>query len=157
MGLAAMPLDAQGFAGFGDVFAAPTSPARHHVEAALANARPAARPSFSVILRPPVDALPVVARRMERHQFSSQSFVPMGPGRFVVLVAPHAATGGPDMAAARAFIAGPGQGVTYGVDVWHHELTVLDAPLAFGVFMWRDGTAGDEEFVDIAPTGIAIG
>jgi ureidoglycolate lyase len=33
---------------------------------------------------------------------------------------------------------------------------VLDAPLAFGVFMWRDGTAGDEEFVDIAPLTIRI-
>jgi ureidoglycolate lyase len=157
MVLAASPLDADSFAPFGDAFEAPATPTRTYAEAALANARPGARPSFSVILRPPVASLPVIARRMERHQFSSQSFVPMGPGRFVVMVAPHAAAGGPDMTAARAFIAGPGQGVTYGADVWHHELTVLDAPLAFGVFMWRDGTAGDEEFVDITPTEIAIG
>jgi ureidoglycolate lyase len=40
--------------------------------------------------------------------------------------------------------------------VWHHELTVLDGPLGFGVFMWRDGTAGDEEFVDIAPVTIVL-
>jgi ureidoglycolate lyase len=60
------------------------------------------------------------------------------------------------MARARAFVAGPGQCVTYGADVWHHELTVLDGPLGFGVFMWRDGTAGDEEFVDIAPVTIVL-
>lgn len=156
MELTATPLTAAGFAPFGDVFAVPASPGRHYAEAALGNARAGAWPSLSVALRDPAPPGPIIARVMERHAFSSQSFVPMAPGRFLVLVAPHAATGGPDMAQARAFVAGPGQGVTYGADVWHHGMTVLDAPLAFGVFMWRDGTAGDEEFVDIAPLTIRL-
>lgn len=144
------------FAGFGEVFSAPSSPGRAYADAALANARPGARPSLSLVLRAPVSDGPIVARRMERHAFSSQSFVPMGPGRYLVMVAPHGPDGRPDMARARAFVAGPGQGVTYGADVWHHELTVLDAPLGFGVFMWRDGTAGDEEFVDIDPVTVRL-
>ena len=93
---------------------------------------------------------------MERHAWSSQSFVPLDPARWLVLVAPHAAAGGPDMARAAAFVAGPGQGVTYGADVWHHGLTVLDAPARFAVFMWRDGTVGDEEFVDVEPFTVEL-
>jgi ureidoglycolate lyase len=149
-------LTGEGFAGFGEVFAAPTDPGRTYADTALANGRPAARPSLSVVLRAPVPPGPVTARRMERHAFSSQSFLPMGPGRYLIMVAPHAAGGRPDMGRARAFLAGPGQCVTYGRDVWHHELTVLDAPLAFGVFMWREGSAGDEEFVDIDPLTIRL-
>lgn len=156
MEIEARPLTAEAFAPFGDVFVAPTTPGRSYTEGALANARARAWPSLSVALPEPVPPGPVVAQVMERHAFSSQSFVPMGPGRFLVLVAPHAATGGPDMTRARAFVAGPGQGITYGMDVWHHGMTVLDVPLAFGVFMWRDGSAGDEEFVDIAPLTVRL-
>ena len=40
---------------------------------------------------------------------------------------------------------------------WHHPVTVLDAPASFAVLMWRDFTAGDEEFVDVkTPVTIVI-
>ena len=32
---------------------------------------------------------------------------------------------------------------------WHHPLTVLDGRATFAVPMWRDATAGDEEFVPV--------
>jgi ureidoglycolate lyase len=48
--------------------------------------------------------------------------------------------------------------VTYAADTWHHPLTVLGGlPATFAVWMWRDGTAGDEEFVDIGPVRIEGG
>ena len=66
------------------------------------------------------------------------------------------ASGGPDMRGARAFLAGPRQGVTYGANVWHHPLTILDRPARFAVFMWLDGGKGDEEFFALpAPVTIA--
>jgi ureidoglycolate lyase len=145
-----LPLTAEAFAPFGDVLTVPEAPGREYFERALSTTRPGARPSLSLSLRDPTPA-PIEVRVMERHAFSSQSFVPLGPARFLVLVAPHAPGGGPSMAEAVAFLAGPGQGVTYGADVWHHGMTVLDAPARFAVFMWRDGTAGDEEFVKVAP------
>ena len=151
----AVPLDAEAFAPFGEVLAVPDLPGRAYFEGALANTRPDAWPSLSLTLREP-SALPLTVTAMERHAFSSQSFVPLGPARWLVLVAPHAANGGPDMAQAKAFVAGPGQGVTYGCDVWHHGLTVLDQPTRFAVFMWRDGTAGDEEFVDVQPMAVEL-
>ena len=86
---------------------------------------------------------------MERHEFSSQSFVAIDASRWVVIVCPHAADGGPDVARTVAFVARAGQGVTYRPNTWHHGLTCLDRPGRFATFMWRDGTAGDEEFVPV--------
>ena len=151
----AVPLTAAAFAPFGEVLAAPGAPGREYFERALANRRPGAWPSLSLTLRE-LAASPVTVTAMERHAWSSQSFVPLDPARWLVLVAPHAAAGGPDMARAAAFVAEPGQGVTYGADVWHHGLTVLDAPARFAVFMWRDGTAGDEEFVNVQPFTVEL-
>ena len=45
---------------------------------------------------------------------------------------------------------------TYRPDTWHHGLTVLDRPGRFAIFMWRDGTKGDEEFVPVPPFTICI-
>lgn len=138
------------FAPFGEVLTVPSETGRFAADAALQSRRPAARTSLSFIQREPV-APPLLVRQMERHVFSSQSFIPLTPSRFLVLVAPHAVGGGPDMAAAAAFLATPGQGVTYGADTWHHPLAVLDAPARFAILMWLDGSADDEEFVDVAP------
>jgi ureidoglycolate lyase len=150
------PLSAEAFEPFGEVLQTPID-GRAYFERALGNARSGAWPSLSIARRPAAPKGPIVARRMERHEFSSQSFVPMEPARFLVLVAPHAPGGGPDTTKLRAFIAGPGQGVTYGANIWHHELTVLDRPASFAVFMWRDGTTRDEEFVPLAePLAITI-
>ncbi len=81
----------------------------------------------------------------------------MDAGRWLAIVAPHGADGLPDMARAAAFLARADQGVTYGADVWHHPFTVIDQPGRFAVFMWKDGTAADDEFVEVAPFEVDIG
>ena len=86
---------------------------------------------------------------MERHEFSSQSFVPMDASRYVIVVAPHAPGGGPDAGKARAFVVPGNVGITYHIDVWHHPIAVLDRPARFAVMMWRDGGPQDEEFVAV--------
>jgi|SRR6266568_8687907 len=149
MHLTAEPLRAENFAPYGDVLEAPPEPGRIYFNSALGNGRAGAAPSLSVAHVAPLAALPLVARQMERHEFSSQSFMPIDAGRWLVIVAPKAAGGGPDAAQARAFLVGPGQGVTYRPDTWHHPLTVLDRPARFAVFMWLDGTRTDEEFVTL--------
>jgi ureidoglycolate lyase len=150
MRLLTEPLTAAAFAPFGEVLEAPAAPGRAYIDAALANRRAHARPSLSFSTKEPA-ALPLRSTTMERHRHSSQSFVPMEAGRWLVLVAPHGADGGPDMARARAFLARPDQGVTYGADVWHHPSTVLDRTARFAIFMWKDGSAADDEFVEVAP------
>lgn len=144
------PLEAEAFAPFGEILVAPTGAGRDYFEGALANLRPGAWPSISLSRRLDVAALPLVARQMERHEFSSQTFIPIETGRWLVVVAPHLPTVGPDVTKLRAFVARSDQGVTYGANVWHHPLAILDRPATFAVMMWRDGTATDEEFADLA-------
>ena len=150
------PLTRAAFAPFGDVFDVPDTPGRTYYEDALGNLRPAARPSLSLSLKPETVDRPFTAELLERHEFSSQSFVPIDAGRWLVVVAPHAAAGGPDVAGVKAFIATASQGVTYRAKIWHHGLTTLDRPGRFAIFMWRDGGPGDEEFVPVAPFTIRI-
>lgn len=151
-------LTAEGFGDYGEILAVPDEPGRVYFEAALSNGRHDARPSLSMVRKSPIDALPLEARVMERHEFSSQTFVALGPARWLVVVAPHLANAAkPDVSRMEAFLAGPNQGVTFAANVWHHPLTALDAPAEFAVFMWRNGTASDEEFVDVAPVVVALG
>lgn len=148
------PLTIEAFRPFGDVLVAPAAPARDYFDTALANGRPTARPSLSIARRDP-SPVPLTATMMERHQFSSQSFVALEVARWLVLVAPHRAGGGPDMERARAFLPSAGQGITFGANVWHHPLTVFDRPGTFAIYMWLDGTTGDEEFFSL-PQPVAI-
>ena len=150
------PLTREAFAPYGDVIDVPNEPGRQYYEDALGNLRPAAHPSLSLSLKAGTPDRPLKAELLERHEFSSQTFVPIDVARWLIVVAPHAKAGGPDLSAVKAFIATGKQGVTYKPNTWHHGLTVLDKPGRFAVFMWRVGGKGDEEFVPVAPFTIRI-
>ena len=151
MELIARPLTAQAFAAFGDVVEAPAKPGRAYFETSLGSLRPEARPRLWMLTKRPVAGLPLEIKALERHEFSSQSFVPIDIGRWLVVVAPHAPGGGPDVQRARAFLATPWQGVSYKPNTWHSGLNVFDQPARLTVFMWLDGSPADEEIVPVAP------
>lgn len=155
MELTPQPLTQEAFAPFGDVIDMPRDAGRFYHDDALGNLRPGAGPSLSVALKAPTPDRPLKSEMMERHEFSSQTFIPVDVGRWLIVVAPHATTGGPDMAHARAFVADGTVGVTYRANTWHHGLTTLDKPGSFAVFMWKAGTQ-DEEFVPVKPFTIKI-
>jgi ureidoglycolate lyase len=150
MQIIAEPLTETAFAPYGDVLAAPAEFGRAYFDEGLKSGRTSAWPSLSVSRVRPLASLPLEAKVMERHEFSSQSFLPLDVSRWLVVVAPHAADGGPDTARAVAFLVRPGQGVTYRANTWHHPLTILDRPGRFAVVMWRDGSKTDEEFRTLA-------
>ncbi len=150
------PLTREAFAPFGDVIDVPDAAGRTYYEEALGNLRSEARPSLSLSLKAETPDRPLRAELLERHEFSSQTFVPIDVGRWLIVVAPHAKAGGPDLGGLKAFIATGKQGVTYRANTWHHGLTVLDRPGRFAVFMWRVGGKGDEEFVPVKPFTIRI-
>ena len=156
MEIVPQPLTREAFVPFGDVIDVPNEPGRKYYEDALGNLRSGAHPSLSMSLKGETPDRPLKADLLERHEFSSQTFVPIDVARWLIVVAPHAKAGGPDLASVRAFIATGKQGVTYKANTWHHGLTVLDKPGRFAVFMWRDGGKGDEEFVPVAPFTIRI-
>jgi ureidoglycolate lyase len=146
MKIIAEPLTEKAFAPYGDVLAAPAEFGRAYFDEGLRTSRASAWPSLSLSLVRPLPGMPLEAKVMERHEFSSQSFVPLEVSRWIVVVAPSGPDGGPDPSRAVAFLVGSGQGVTYHANTWHHPLTILDRPGRFAVVMWRDGTRTDEEF-----------
>ncbi|MEM7776195.1 MAG: ureidoglycolate lyase, partial [Pseudomonadota bacterium] len=147
--LLAEPISPEAFAPFGVVLAAPSELGRIYYDQGLANTRRNASASISIAHIAEAQSMPITAVEMERHAFSSQSFIPMDVSRYLVVAAPHDVNGAPDAQRAKAFIVPGDVGITYGVDVWHHPITVLGRPGVFAVQMWRDGTASDEEFVKL--------
>jgi ureidoglycolate lyase len=77
-------------------------------------------------------SMPFKMEMMERHPHGSQAFLPMQEGEYLVVLAEDK-DGAPHHP--RAFIAGPGQGVNIGRNVWHGVLCPLSDP---GLFMVVD-------------------
>jgi ureidoglycolate lyase len=111
--------------------------------ATLANLRDGARANLGVFRTGPWTGDTVDVRLLERHPLSTQLFVPMTAGRWLVIVAPPGPE--PDVTAVRAFLVRPDQGVTYRPGVWHHPLIALDSAADFVCLVWEDGTAADCE------------
>lgn len=89
---------------------------------------------------------PLRLTMFERHRLGSQSFVPMGLGRCLAIVAGGADA--PDEEAIRAFVVEPGQGVTLHRGVWHHPLMTLGA--ADILVIERRAAAADCDIVALA-------
>lgn len=68
-------------------------------------------------------------KMLERHRFSTQSFVPMGAEiKYLVVVTGNRSESDdtPDLDQLRGFVAGDKQGVCYAPGVWHAPMAVID-------------------------------
>ena len=151
------PISAQEFEPFGEVLEAPAHFGRTYFNQALGNARPTAPLSLSLSFLKPINELSLDVQLLERHEYSSQSFLPLDASRYLVVVAPRTADARPNLDAMRAFIVPGHQGISYAMNIWHHGMVVLDRPARFAVVMWRDGSSGDEQFVPVdTPVRVTI-
>lgn len=81
--------------------------------------------------------LPLGVKVLERHRFTTQTFVPLSPSPgahagYLVIVALNGADDKPDLSTLAAFYASTGQAITYGPGVWHHPMIALgDKPTPF--------------------------
>jgi ureidoglycolate lyase len=143
------PIDAAAFMPFGQLIP-PQTPGhgRQELIEELQNGRASARMRLSMATVEP-KALPLAAVQMERHVHSSQAFVPVDCASYLVLVAPHGADEMPDLGKLRAFRVPGDTGINYRADTWHHPLSALERTGRFAVLTFVDGTAGDEQFVDL--------
>lgn len=144
----AKPLSAEAFRPFGFVFSAPTAPGRSPPVAELSNERDQAIPTLTVSLEDPV-ILPLRIPILERHPFSTQSFVPIDLRRYLIIVAPALTDGSPSALEAQAFVGAAEQGCSYKTGLWHAAFSVLDRRGSYAALIWRDGTADDEVFFDL--------
>lgn len=132
--LTAQPLTAAAFAPFGTVIEVPDGGAgrtinggtsqRFDLLADLALSAEGGRPMLA-LFRAQARRFPHAVDELERHALGSQTFVPLGERRFVVVVAPAAPQ--PDLAALAAFITNGLQGVVLAPGTWHHALLAVDA------------------------------
>lgn len=84
---------------------------------------------------------------VERHPLGSQAFVPLTPARFVVVVAPPAAS--VEAGDLRAFVTNGRQGVNYHRGTWHMPLIAFEAGQQFLVIdRAGDGPNCDEHGLD---------
>ncbi|KAL2038370.1 hypothetical protein N7G274_009020 [Stereocaulon virgatum] len=136
---------------------------------------------FSRQLRPSINGHTFDVRVLERHPFTTQTFVPLSTpsntkARSLIIVAPtlgstpppatssgtpyfpQAKQGGPpDLKNLKAFMAEPGMGVTYGVGTWHAPMAVFGGGrVDFVVTQWVSGRGGEDcQEVEI-PGGVEV-
>jgi ureidoglycolate lyase len=98
------------------------------------------------IFRAQAQALAGPWRLLERHRLGTQTFIPMGGARCVVLVARGESA--PEAATLAAFAVDGTQGFTLHADTWHHGLIALDA--GDFVVIERRAAEMDCEFAELA-------
>lgn len=146
----ARPLTADAFAPFGQVMMARGSePRRDEFAARLESFRPAARANMT-FLRVPLAAPPIALTLIERHRFSSQTFVPVNRTRYLVAACPSRPDGSPEIEALGAFVAEAGQAINFNADTWHAPRLALGGAGEFVVLRWDDGGPADTELHPLA-------
>jgi ureidoglycolate lyase len=132
-----MPLTHAAFAPFGDVVEYEGRDffhindkmvERYHDLAKVDTHEAGGRTLISWLLAKP-NTFPSKVKFVERHQLSSQAFIPLGDNPFVVVVAPRGDT--VKVGDLRAFITNGRQGVNYHRGVWHHILLVPKQAMQF--------------------------
>ncbi|MBX9668957.1 MAG: ureidoglycolate lyase [Candidatus Obscuribacterales bacterium] len=97
----------------------------------------------------PLASLPLVMKLLERHEFSTQVFLPISSAaRFLVAVS----LGGdePDLSTLKVFEVTNPQGISYRPGVWHYPMTAIEHQVDFACLVHEDGSKDDCEIHALA-------
>ena len=125
-----------------------------HPDLAALDLRGSARDPVIGIYVASARRFPLGIAKLERHRRAAQVFLPLGPHRFVVVVAPGKEA--PDWAALRAFVTKPGSGVALQRGCWHHGLIALGDGDRFAVIEGGDYRADTEEVAAPRPIELSM-
>lgn len=90
----------------------------------------------------PLQTLPLELKLLEKHQYSTQVFMPMANDcKYLAIVC----LGGdkPDLKTLSAFLVEGAHGVSYYPGVWHYPMTALFAPIDFSCLVFEDESKDD--------------
>jgi len=118
------------------------APQRDAFAGQVENRREQAKPNLTFIHAEPK---PAMVGAVERHLYSSQTFVPMNGAKSLIAVCPSTPDGEPKLADLRVFVAGGGQAVHYNAGTWHAPLCTLEQPGEYVMLRWDDGGTDDTE------------
>ena len=112
--------------------------------APLENKRKSSKANLSVFRCKPFKGRIFPVKLLERHEFSTQVFIPLSPGAKCLIVV---AKGGkkPDLSTLKAFVLRSGQGIAYKPGTWHHPMVALGKPVTLACLVHEDGTQRDCE------------
>ncbi|MDZ4835675.1 MAG: ureidoglycolate lyase [Candidatus Melainabacteria bacterium] len=162
------PISRQAYAPYGDLIAADDAlpfnyanfktAKRFNFLANVVNLRPErARLNLCVFRCTPLEKLPLEIKLLERHEFSTQVFMPISSdARFLVIVS----LGGskPDLTTLKAFEVTNPCGISYKPGIWHYPMTALDNQVDFSCLVHEDGSSDDCEVSQFDfPVEITIG
>lgn len=152
MDIALEPLTPEAFAPFGRVVRVrePQAETEQFV-ADVENRRGDARLNVGISRAKPTP-LPLRLHVLERHDHSSQLFVPLAASRWLAVVASADGNGEPRHDTLRAFVAATDQGICYAPMVWHHPFVCIDGPAEMLMLRWDDGTEADTSWHRIPDT-----
>jgi ureidoglycolate lyase len=147
--LRAEPLTSEAFTPFGFVMQAPIDGKRNGPLPVITDARGTASVGATLI-HLAAETSPRRVGRVERHPHSQQFFLHLQGGNLSLVVMPAAADGSPDVAAARAFVAAPGQAFGYHPGTWHAGVAAMAADATVASLLSRDGTPDDVTEIALA-------
>ncbi|KAL1925138.1 uncharacterized protein VTP21DRAFT_21 [Calcarisporiella thermophila] len=116
---------------------------KHHHVARVYNGRPESADANLCVYECKPQKMPFHVKLLERHPHSTQAFIPIESGRYLVVVALKGLGDEPDLSTLRAFVATDRQGISYNEGVWHHPIVALDRNANFACLVFEDGSAGD--------------
>lgn len=90
----------------------------------------------------PLTALPLELRLLEKHEYSTQVFMPMAD-KSTYLAIVCLGKDKPDLSTLRAFLVEGSQGVSYYPGVWHYPMTALYEQIDFSCLVFEDDGADD--------------
>lgn len=150
------PLTPEGFEPFGQVDTYEAKTGQHLIDAAFERSVEAGCPILSVVSLESSASFPLVLERLERHPHSAQTFLSLTGARCLVVACESSKDGSPDLETLRSFVVSPAQIITYRRGIWHHSVTVLQAPSTFAMVMAQTGSGDDTEFFNlVTPVEIA--
>jgi ureidoglycolate lyase len=144
----ARPITHDAFRPFGSLLESPKTGGRQDFAAELVNKRLSAKTNLALVRSNPAPDRFAVDQ-LERHPFSTQTFLPLDVERYLVVVCKSDASGNPDLGTVQAFECEGTQGVSYAVGIWHLGMQTLDAPGVFAMLVHEDKTSADCEFRDV--------
>jgi ureidoglycolate lyase len=143
------PLTPEAFKPFGQVDTYEAKAGQHLIDAAFECSVGTGHPILSVVSLDSAASFPLVLERLERHPHSAQTFLSLTGARCLVVACESSKDGSPDLETLRSFVVSPDQIITYRRGIWHHSVTVLQAPSTFAMVMAQTGREDDTEFFNL--------
>ena len=90
----------------------------------------------------PVRQIPVQIKLLEKHQYSTQVFLPTSSDALFLTIVCQGKDS-PDLDTLTAFVCEGSIGISYYPGIWHYPMTCLDNSVIFNCLVYEDGTKDD--------------